>query len=564
DSSRKGVIVYLAILSILTCIRFVFLQADFPHNLGGYGMAYTDEGWWSRNAVAWVRDGDWYIDDGYNTITNLPTLPVMQVIWFKLFGIGLFSARAVTVLCSVIVSGFVYLFARRELAVKFAWIAPLIILTNYPAFAYSRMALLEMPMLVFILASLWLVTRPQRPKRIDTVKKLSAKQLSIKQLRQPYRKKLYVGIIASGLLFSVAILTKTTALFALPVIAIAIVSTELFPTGALYTRQANQSASTKAKILCQVRIVLVWLLVVGVSFGICHFILTQAGDVQSQEFFSSHNVTAKVPRKAFAFLKAPLRVIERSLTLFPLLTPGFLGAVVFLIKAGKLRSSSLFRLSVLWAGAFWGTFSLSDFAAPRYFLVLIVPFALIAPLVAETMFGERGGSVQRGGFSSDRTNSSHTRSLPLPRKVARAGIVLTVVFIASTLFSLVQVGHHLRRPQFTLVEMANAIEEYIEADSSSSSVVMGSFVDTVALAANGNITAVNDRMGFRKVEARIATFNPSYYLSIGPIGTFNEKDDPEIQAAIEDKYEPILLEQFALFDGRDFDQPIFFYRLKPR
>ncbi len=79
------------------------------------GMAYTDEGWWSRNALSFVRDGHWYIDDGYNTVFSLPVLSLLQVAWFKVFGASLTAARLLNVLFSVVISGLVYAIARREI-----------------------------------------------------------------------------------------------------------------------------------------------------------------------------------------------------------------------------------------------------------------------------------------------------------------------------------------------------------------------------------------------------------------------------------------------------------------
>ncbi|MEO1791301.1 MAG: glycosyltransferase family 39 protein [Cyanobacteria bacterium J06629_19] len=550
DSVKKP-LACLALFGLLVYLRFVYLQADFPLGLGGTGMAYTDEGWWSRNAVAWVREGNWYVDDGYNTITNLPVLPIIQAVWFKLFGVGLVSARAITVVCSLIVSGFVYVFARRELAKHLAWIAPFIVLTNYPTFAYTRMALLEMPMLVFLMASLWLVTKPQTLQAVVD----SGTEAYEKANKGPSKEALgtIVCVVVSGLLFTLAMLTKTTALFALPVVVIAICDPAI--SGWLSSLQLGKRWSAKrlpADLLPQLRLAAIWLLAVGVSLGLCYFLLSQVGDTQSQAYFANRNIAAKVPRNIFAFLKAPLRVIERSFTLFPLLFPGLLGAIFLLTKAGKLKESQLFRLTVLWVAAVLGTFSLSDFAAPRYFLVLVVPMAWAVPLLLEHMLNYR--KVLRGRV---------LRGKGLRKKVSRASAIVMIVFIASTGISLFKIGNYLRSPQFTLVETANAIDQYVEAEGVSNNVVMGSFTDTLALAAN-DIKAINDRMGFRSAEERISIFNPSYYLSIGPVGTFKKEADQKIQAALEQRYRLVLLEQFDLFQNRDFGQPIFFYQLTPR
>ena len=530
SSSRKRSVAYLVILGLLAYVRFVFLGADFPIDLGGYGMAYTDEGWWSRNAVAWVREGSWYIDDGYNTITNLPVLPIIQIVWFKLFGVGLVSARAISVVCSLLVSGGVYLLARRELSVSFAWIAPFIVLTDYSVFVYSRLALLEMPMLVFLLASLWLATAIQKGVAFNAI----------------------YCVVLSGLCFTLAILTKTTALFALPVIAIA-----LFFQMSSSGEQSSQETAIRQNVVAlnpaafRLRLLLIWLLAVGVSLGICYLILNQAGDVASQTYFSNHNVAAKVPQGLFNFIKGPARVIKRSFTLYPLLFPGLLGAIALLAKAGKTKSSPLFRIVVLWTGAALCAFSLSDFAAPRYFLVLTVPIALAIPLWLESVW-------HRSKSEKVSLHRSLHRSLRRPL----LGTLVALAFSASTALSLFNVGSYLWRPQFTLIETANTINKYVASEESRSNTLLGHFADTIALATD-DIEAVNDRMGFQPLDDRLKTFDPGYYVSIGPIGSLGKKIDLEIQTTLENNYQLVLLNKFELFQKQDFGQPVFFYRLDP-
>ena len=119
-------LIAIVVLGLLAVGRFFHLSADFPIGLTSYGATYTDEGWWSRNAVALVREGNWYIDDGYNTILNLPTVPLMQTLWFKLFGVSQAAARALTATCSIIVSALVYVMVRRELTPNLAWLSAFI------------------------------------------------------------------------------------------------------------------------------------------------------------------------------------------------------------------------------------------------------------------------------------------------------------------------------------------------------------------------------------------------------------------------------------------------------
>ena len=189
------------ILIFFALVRFINLSADFPVGIASPGLIYTDEGWWTRNAVSLVREGSWYLDDGYNPIVNLPTVPLLQSLWLKVFGVSLASARALSATCTVILSGLVYLIVRREIKSDLALLAPLIILCNYPVFVYGRLALSEMPMMVLVLISLWLAIDPSPNQKLITP------QFST-----------HLPIILSALFLALAILAKTTAVFALPMI----------------------------------------------------------------------------------------------------------------------------------------------------------------------------------------------------------------------------------------------------------------------------------------------------------------------------------------------------------
>ena len=569
DNLTKGKPPYLAVwnlvvwgtLALLICARFVYLQADFPANLGPYG--YTDEGWWSRNAVAWVREGSWYIDDGYNTMTSLPVLPLLQVVWFKLFGVSLVSVRAISVVSSLVVSVWVYLLARREISAQLAWIAPFVVLANYPTFAYSRSAFLEMPLLAFVLGSLWLATRQ--------------------------RSHWFTRVVISGLVFTAAILTKTTALFALPVIFFSLYFqgpspqrsrqplSSPAPSNQHQTRPLTEDSVAKKsngfweQTISWAQLPLLWLLVVGMSLGLCHLVLNQLADPQSQAYFSTYNVTAKVPRSLFAFVKAPLRVLERSFVLFPFLFPGLLGAIALLqINKKQFRKrqaatrpvaqegqdSPLFRIIMLWTATSLGMFSLSDFTAPRYMLVLIVPIALAIPLWIQSTL-----RLQKVRRPQKKLNGSGIHALSKYRPWVNAG--LGTLFATALVVNLFQVGHSLWFAQFELVETAEVIEEYIEATATESKVVMGTVADTIALATD-SIKAINDWQGYRSIDHRIQTFNPGYYLAFNPRGSVDEKKYSRIEEALSKSYRLVLIRRFDLYKNHAANRPIFFYKLEPK
>jgi 4-amino-4-deoxy-L-arabinose transferase-like glycosyltransferase len=474
------------ILGGLAGLRLLYLTADFPSGLDTYGMTYTDEGWWARNAIALLRDGHWYIDDGYNTVFNLPVLPMLQALWFKVFGISLGAARSLSVLCTLIIGALIYAIARCEIKSGLAWIAPFMVLSSYPIFVYSRLALLEMPMLMLILISLWLA-------------------ISARHSAPDWRA---AKILSSAVFLALAVLTKTTALFALPVLVVLI-----------YLQPGRQ----KRKILNS----LTWLLAFALPVGLFFWFSSQGDQALSYQHFAGYNVSGKVHQGAFSVAKGPLRVIKYSLALFPLLLIGLSLCVATLWTVRRYRNSPLFQIVVLWICSMLAAFSVSNYAAPRYFVVWIVPAALAMPLAIEYLLRQ------------------HTWHKPF----------LLSVFALSTVVNLSRIAVYISMPEFTLVNMADTIEATIEANPRHSPVVMGHFADTIALAEN--LEAINDKMGFRDLDYRIKTFNPGYYVSTGAV----ERD---ISPTLESYYRLDLLEKFDVYHNYDFGEPVFFYQLTPK
>ena len=486
------------VLVLLAGLRLVNLSADFPVGISAPGLAYTDEGWWSRNALSLIRDGHWYIDDGYNTVFSLPVLPLLQAGWFKIFGVSLTAARSLTVLCLVVVSGLVYAIARREIKSGLAWLAPFIVLSSYPVFAYSRLALLEMPMLVTILISLWLV--------------ITADDRQATRLAK---------IVSSASFFALAVLTKTTALFALPMLAVLI----YLPPGKLpsgkhwFSRRRLQSVAT-------------WLLVFAVPTGLFYWFVSNGNNALSYSYFEDFNVIEKTHKGLFSVMKGPLRVLKYSFGLFPLLLTCLSISLATLIRSVKYRSNKAFQIALLWSFSVLVMFSISNFAAPRYFLIWIVPVALAVPLVIEYFLTEHSLRV-----------ASWRKTLFLS------------VFLLSTVVSLSRIGVYLSTPKFTLINATKDVEATIAADPTHSPVVMGHFADTLALA-DDNIKAINDQMGFRDLDYRIKTFKPGYYISIGEV-------NPHIASKLQAYYQLELLKTFDLYQNYDYGKPVFFYRLIP-
>jgi 4-amino-4-deoxy-L-arabinose transferase-like glycosyltransferase len=489
----------IAVLGWLACGRFLHLAADFPIGVASAGVTYTDEGWWSRNAVAWLRTGDWYIDDGYNPIVNLPVVPLLQLFWFKIFGIGLVSARALAAVCFLAITIFLYAIARHKLSSSLALLTPLIALSSYPTFVFSRLALLEMPMILLVLISLWLATTYRR--------RISHSAAEFDLASSNFNSHLHsFTLIGSALFLAAAILAKPTALFALPMIA---------------TFVYLQTGTHTQKI----RRTLVWLLWLGLPFGAYYLTFVRA-NIVDYEYFNNFNVSTKMHKNLFSIFEGPLRVAKYGLQVFPLMLPTLLVAIFVLYKAKEYRSNYLFQITVLWTFLVLGTLSASNYAAPRYFLVLIVPISLGIPLAIQ-----------------------HFLSRPVKGKT----LFLSAVSL-SVLLSLGQISAYMLSPQYSFVQMAQQVEGAIASDPAHSKVLMGHFADSLALTTD--IQAINDQMGAQSLPHRIETFNPGYYISIGAAKA-------PIERILTQYYQLELLNKFDVYQNHDYGEPVFFYKLMP-
>ncbi|MEM6451435.1 MAG: glycosyltransferase family 39 protein [Cyanobacteria bacterium P01_D01_bin.105] len=504
--------------------RFLNLSADFPIGLASSGAAYTDEGWWSRNAVAIIREGHWYIDDGYNTILNLPTVPLLQTLWFTVFGISQFSARALTAVCSIIISGLVYAIARRELSASVAWIAPFIILSNYPVFVFSRIALLEMPMLVLVLLSLWIATLPRLQRKVTI------------QAKRAWRSHFTSALIlvTSALLAVLATLAKITALFAAPMVLVML---------------ALQPGTWHSKA----RHSLIWLLTFVIAYGLYHAFVTPetapTTTTESYDYFARYNVTRKLHDSLLSVIKGPLRVLKYCFEVFPLLFPALALSISTLIKVKPYRTSYVFRIVFLWSILFLAGLSISNYAAPRYFIVLIVPIALVIPMMFNHFWQQRNLTKQPTINAKLKLKKPELKKLKLKKTVFLGCVYLSVIL------SLFRISHYLLNPQYSFVQMAQQVEATIAANHNHSPILLGHFADSIALSTN--VRAVNDKLGYQPLSYRIETFKPGYYISIGEI-------KPPISQAIAPHYTMRLLQQFDVYQNHDFGKPVLFYQLTPK
>ncbi|MGH2619220.1 MAG: ArnT family glycosyltransferase [Anaerolineales bacterium] len=318
-------------------LRFVDLEADFPHQINWSGDLYTDEGWYSNNAIAHELTGRWIIEGDFNPIISLPVFSLIQAGAFDLLGFGLTTARVTEVVFSILVCLLSYRLVTR-LADGLSGLATLFLLsTNFTVFAFSRLAILELPMTALTLVSLLLAVSSRGPRALS--------------------------LALASLAFCLATLTKTTALFGLPSLLY------LIWTGRTSGRRGLLAASAALALIA---------LVLSVYYA-----LADAGDPESVALFAATEFTPRLEGSLPSIGWALGRTVWNGLVLDRLAYPlAILSLPLFLVVSRRARTDRLVIACSIWIAISFAALAARGYLPPRYYLPLSVPLACLLGVMA--------------------------------------------------------------------------------------------------------------------------------------------------------------------------------------
>ena len=88
----------LLVAGIFFALHFVHLKADFPNHSPWMDWSkYTDEGWYGDAAIRHYQLGHWNVPGDFNPAAALPVWPALEMVLFRVTGVSLAAARALTV-----------------------------------------------------------------------------------------------------------------------------------------------------------------------------------------------------------------------------------------------------------------------------------------------------------------------------------------------------------------------------------------------------------------------------------------------------------------------------------
>ena len=156
----KTILIILFFL-IIFVLRFIHLSADPPTSLSWSGGYIGDPGSYNFNARNKVIFGKWKVDD-WNLMYVSPLPHILTYIVFKISGVGLAQMNFIPAIFSFLTFIFLFIVLKREFNLWTGLIALFIIGFNYPFTMFSRIANRNMPMIFFLVLSIYFFQMGQK------------------------------------------------------------------------------------------------------------------------------------------------------------------------------------------------------------------------------------------------------------------------------------------------------------------------------------------------------------------------------------------------------------------
>ena len=480
-STRWLYAIWLVAIGGFALLHALNLRADFPNHSPWFSdwAKYTDEGWYGNAAVRAHLTGNWYLPGDFNPAPAVPVWPFLEWVLFFFTGVTVEAARGLAVaffFANLLLS---YLLLRARGPRWMALIALTLLVTSPFLYCFSRLAILEPMLTAFTLASLNLAVRLGR-------------------LRRPLWAS--VGI---GLLFTLMMLTKTTALFLLPALGWAMLA-PLWQSGKKVLRCAGAAAGAFAA-----------------SFGLWLALVASLGLMRDYQYLFYVNKYIK-PTELYWPLVSLWWSFHGGLWVDRILIP--LAGVVLLValSAGwmdwgrKLLLDPVFGAS-LWVVAGYILFmTYQNHPQPRYFAVVaFFSFFVLAQGVQALL-------IQKGRLRWVGTG------------------VLAVAALAAILNG-VQTLTYAAHPEYTLVEAARRLTQYIDAHPNGKRLLVSTSGDQITLVTH--LPSICDDFGTEELVSKLGRYRPGWFA------TWNDID----RGTLEDLHNRYTLEQVASF--RAFDDP---------
>jgi Dolichyl-phosphate-mannose-protein mannosyltransferase len=458
---------------------------------------YTDEGWWTNAAIRAHLHVNWYMPGDFNPGAAAPVWPFLQWIVFSFTGVSISAARALAVglfFTNLVLS---YLFLHSRGPRWMGLLAVTLLGTSPFLYCFSRLAILEPLLIALTLTALNLAVRLPR-----------------------FRRPAYVSI-AIGLLFSLMLLTKTTAVFLLPAIGWAMIA-PLWQSRKVAMRCAGAALATSAA-----------------SFGawlalIVHFRLM----LDFRYLF----IVNKYPKPAEFYW--PLRSFWWSLRgalwadriLIPLAALLLIGVALAWRSewSRRLRRDPVFCSSVLGAAGYILFMTYQNHPQPRYYVIVMFFSICVLAIGIGALWSIRVNEIEGKGGRMDGSRPGWNRF---------GGALLGYAFLAaSAIAACVNGGWTLDYslyPEYTFVPAVENLTRYIDRHPNGKRLLLSTSSDEITLISH--LPAICDDFGTQDLVSKLKVYQPGWFA------TWNVVDP----GTLEDLHSHYSLEQVASFRALD-------------
>ena len=471
---------WLAVVCGFAALHAVHLGADFPNRtpwLDDFAK-YTDEGWYGNAAIRAHLFGNWYMPGDFNPAPAVPVWPLLEWLLFFATGVTVEAARGLAVFFFFLDILLSYALLRTRAPRWAALLAVTLLVTSPFLYCFSRLAILEPMLICFTLAALNVA------------------------VRLPGVKRPYVASAGIGLLFTLMLLTKTTAVFLLPALGWAMI----VPLHGEW-RKALRCAMTAAAAAV-------------VSFGIRMALVIHAGLLGDYRYLFFINKYEK-PGEFYWPVLSLWWSFHGGLWVDHLLIP--LAGVVFLLAAASVRQKwarvllldEVFGASLLAVAGYVLFMTYQNHPQPRYFAVVAFFSFFVVAQGAAALLGQGGRTLRSVGLG-----------------------VLAVALMAAVVNAAWTVSYA-AHPEYTFANAARNLTRYIDAHPNGNRLLVSISGDQITLMTH--LPTLCDDFGTDELVTKLAHYNTGWYA------TWNSLDP----GALEDLHVHYSLEQVAAFRALD-------------
>ncbi len=495
SAKRFAYAVWLIAIAGFALLHGLHLSADFPNHTPWYSdwAKYTDEGWYGNAAVRAHLFGHWYMPGDFNPAPAVPVWPLLEWVVFCFTGVTIEAARGLAVsffFANLVLS---YWFLRVRGPHWMALLAVTLLVTSPFLYCFSRLAILEPMLTALLLAALNLAVRLPRFQRPVAVS---------------------VGI---GLLFTLMMLSKTTAIFLLPALGWAMMA-PLWQDRKRGVRCALAAASAAA-----------------VAFGLWMMLVVHFNLLADYKYLFFVNKYVK-PKEFYWPLLSLWWSFHGGLWVDRLLLPlaGLVAVVVMFAWRSawsrELRRDAVFGASVLAVAGYIFFMTYQNHPQPRYFTVVAF-FSIFVLVIGTHALLSAAPTAEKAGL--ERTARWNWTTF-LGSSIA--GAVLIAAGFNGTL-----TAAYAAHPEYTFVPAAQQLTRYIDEHPNGKRLLVSISGDDITLITH--LPSLCDDFGTQELVSKLAAYQPGWWA------TWNDIDP----GTLEDLHNLYSLEQVASFPA--FDDP---------